>query len=68
VTAEMVFEIVKGNTALAQKAIQHLLGNLPVKRNCTCQDALKAALSTQVDQIPPEIRERLAPLVRRYLG
>jgi 5'-methylthioadenosine phosphorylase len=68
VTAEMVFEIVKGNTELAQRAIAHLLGALAGERVCHCQDALRAALSTHPDQIPPETRERLAPLVRRYLA
>lgn len=68
VTAEMVFEIVKSNTDLAQKAIRWLVENLPAQRDCECQNALKSALSTRVDQIPAETRERLAPLVRRYLG
>ena len=68
VTAEMVFEIVKENTELAQRAIVHLVETLPVERACGCQDALQAALTTQHDQIPHETRERLAPLVERYLG
>ncbi len=68
VTAEMVFEIVKSNAELAQKALAHLLGILPTERNCTCKDALKSALSTQIDHIPPETLQRLAPLVSRYTG
>jgi 5'-methylthioadenosine phosphorylase len=68
VTAEMVFKIVKENTELAQRAITHLLGTIGVERSCDCQDALRAALSTHPDRIPTETRERLAPLVRRYLG
>jgi 5'-methylthioadenosine phosphorylase len=68
VTAEMVFEIVKGNTELAQRAIVHLVETLPDERACDCQDALQAALSTHHDRIPLEMRERLAPLVKRYLG
>jgi 5'-methylthioadenosine phosphorylase len=68
VTAEMVFKIVKENTELAQRAITHLLGTIGVERSCDCQDALRAALSTHPDRIPTETRERLAPLVQRYLG
>jgi 5'-methylthioadenosine phosphorylase len=67
VTAEMVFEIVKSNTALAQAAIHMLIKNLPEERNCTCSQALKAALSTHPQHISPEARKRLAPLVEQYL-
>jgi 5'-methylthioadenosine phosphorylase len=68
VTADMVFEIIKGNTALAQQAIRHLVETLPEERSCNCQDALKAALSTDPENISQETRERLGPLVKRYLG
>ena len=68
VTAEMVFEIVKSNTRLAQDAILGMVAALPAERTCACQDALQAALSTNKDLIPKETRNRLAPLVKRYLG
>jgi 5'-methylthioadenosine phosphorylase len=68
VTAEMVFEIVKENTELAKRAIMHLLETLPTERNCSCHEALKAALSTHPESISPELRKRLAPLVERYIG
>jgi 5'-methylthioadenosine phosphorylase len=68
VTAEMVFEIVKGNTELAQTALRQLVQDIPEERNCTCSEALKAALSTHQDHISPEARTRLAPLVERYLA
>ena len=68
VTAGMVFEIVKENTSLAQQAIRHLLETLPQESSCECHDALKVALSTHPESISVEARERLAPLVERYLG
>ena len=68
VTADMVFEIVKGNTSLAQEAIRYLLETLPEQSSCDCHEALKAALSTHPESISTETRKRLAPLVERYLG
>lgn len=68
VTAEMVFKIVQGNMALAQDSIRHLLATLPDERACDCDQALKAALTTHPESISSEARERLAPLVERYLG
>jgi 5'-methylthioadenosine phosphorylase len=67
VTAEMVFEIVKGNTELAQAAVRQLVEVLPLERECNCHEALKAALSTHPESIPAEVRKKLAPLVEQYL-
>jgi 5'-methylthioadenosine phosphorylase len=39
VTVEMVIRILKANTLLAQKAIAHVVGNLPKQRGCTCGEA-----------------------------
>jgi 5'-methylthioadenosine phosphorylase len=68
VTAEKVFEIVKRNTLLAQRALLQLAQTLPDERSCECQDALRTALSTHPEKIPEQTRKRLAPLVDRYLG
>ncbi len=67
VTAEMVFRIVEKNTSLAQRALTALIERLPLERACTCGEALKNALSTRPEQIPPETRAKLALLVDRYL-
>ncbi|TFH35836.1 MAG: S-methyl-5'-thioadenosine phosphorylase [Anaerolineales bacterium] len=68
VTAEMVFDLIKRNTTLAQQAVWNLLESLPEERNCSCPQALKAALLTHPEHVSKETRERLAPLVGRYLG
>jgi 5'-methylthioadenosine phosphorylase len=68
VTAGMVFQVIKENTSIAQEAILHLMQTLPDTRTCACHDALKAALSTNPESISAETRERLGPLVSRYLG
>ncbi len=67
VTAEMVFRIVEKNTRLAQRALMALIERLPLERSCACGEALKNALSTHPEQIPPETRAKLALLVDRYL-
>jgi 5'-methylthioadenosine phosphorylase len=67
VTAEMVFEIIRGNTRLAQEALRQLVEQVPSERTCDCQNALQAAFATQRDHISPEVRKRLGPLVDRYL-
>lgn len=67
VTAEMVFKIVKQNTARAQEAIAALAKLQMPERTCECRDALASALSTSRRAIPQETRQRLSLLVDRYL-
>ena len=63
----MISTPVRKNTEVAQQAVQFLLENLPDERNCTCSDALKDAIITQRDRIPPETHQKLGLLVDKYL-
>jgi 5'-methylthioadenosine phosphorylase len=47
--------------------VRALLKQLPVERTCGCGSALKDAIITRPDRIPPETRRRLALLVDKYL-
>jgi 5'-methylthioadenosine phosphorylase len=67
VTVEMVIEILEQNTETARSAIQNVIKNLPVARDCDCEHALADALITNPNQIPPETRARLDFLVNKYL-
>lgn len=68
VTVETVVRILQRNTALAQRAIDHLArtmddwaGDFPAHH------ALRDAIITERDEIPDGVREELAPLVGKYL-
>jgi 5'-methylthioadenosine phosphorylase len=64
----MVIRILKANTLLAQKAIAHVVGNLPKQRGCTCGEALKDAWLTRPEHIPDQTRDKLSFLSDRYLS
>ena len=68
VTVEMVMQTLEANTQIVQTAISELIGRLPEERDCICKDALKEALITPRDEIPPEMLEKLKPLIQRYYG
>jgi 5'-methylthioadenosine phosphorylase len=68
VTVEMVIEVINQNTQLAQQAVVTLVRTLALERACACGRALADALITRPDVIPPETRQRLSPLVDKYLG
>ena len=67
VTVEMVIQILYKNTQIACDAIRNLVAALPVERPCACKDALASALITDPSIIPPETRQKLDLLVKKYL-
>ncbi|MFQ5922863.1 MAG: S-methyl-5'-thioadenosine phosphorylase [Anaerolineales bacterium] len=68
VTVEMVMRTLEANAQIVKTAISELVGRLPEERDCICKEALKDALITPRDSIPPETLEKLKPLVQRYYG
>jgi 5'-methylthioadenosine phosphorylase len=67
VSVEAVITVLNHNTHIAQQAIANLAQHLTPERNCDCGSALANALITQPDRIPPETRQKLDLLVRKYL-
>lgn len=67
VTVEMVIETLNKNAQIAQAAIRNLARGLKKERPCDCKRALANALITQERGIPPETRQKLSLLVKKYL-
>jgi 5'-methylthioadenosine phosphorylase len=67
VTADAVVAHLMANTALAKKILQELISTLPEDRSCSCSSALACAIVTSPDAISAELRERLAPIMGKYL-
>lgn len=67
VTVDMVIQTLNKNTQTVQDAIRNLVKNMPLQRNCNCGDALATALITNPSVIPTETRNKLSPLVGKYL-
>jgi 5'-methylthioadenosine phosphorylase len=67
VTVEEVVARLNDNARHAQEIIAGALGALPERRSCACASALKNAILTARGSISPEARERLRPIVGRYL-
>jgi 5'-methylthioadenosine phosphorylase len=66
VSADMVFQIVKQNTRLAQNSLRELLKRLPDEWSCDCQRALENSFATSLDNVPDSELERLSILVERF--
>jgi 5'-methylthioadenosine phosphorylase len=67
VTVEMVIKVLNHNTRIAQDGIRNLVKTLPDDRTCACSSALADSLITDPAAIPPETRQKLDLLVRKYL-
>jgi 5'-methylthioadenosine phosphorylase len=68
VTVEMIIANLTQNARTAQQIIAGAVERLPYERTCECASALKYALITRPDCIPPQVREALAPIVGKYLA
>ena len=67
VTVEMVVTTLLQNAKTAQQVIAKAVEGLPVERTCECEKALATAIMTRPEAIPAAIRDRLLPLIGRYL-
>jgi 5'-methylthioadenosine phosphorylase len=67
VTVEMVVENLQKNVATAQAVVRAAVGNIGRARPCPCATALRDAIITAPDRIPPARKERLELLLGKYL-
>ena len=68
VTVEMIVAHLLQNAQTAQQIIANAVERLPIERTCECARALATAIITRPDAIPSATRERLRPLVGKYLS
>jgi 5'-methylthioadenosine phosphorylase len=67
VSVEMVIRNLTENARTAQQVIANAVARLPIARDCECARALAAALITRPEAVPAATRERLRPIVGKYL-
>jgi len=68
VNVEMLLATLSANAALAQRTLRILLPRLAAaERGCECGSTLATALITPRDLISQELKERLGPIVGKYL-
>ncbi len=68
VTADMIVANLLKNVAVSRQAVLRTLDLLPTVRDCPCPNALRDAIVTPLELVPPETKDRLAPIIERYLA
>ncbi|HPQ81922.1 MAG TPA: S-methyl-5'-thioadenosine phosphorylase, partial [bacterium] len=67
VDVAMVVKTLTENVSKAQATIKAMLPELDGGSGCPCRDALRDSIMTDRREIPAEVKERLAPIVGKYL-
>lgn len=67
VTVDQVVAILQKNIQLSQEILKRTIPKIPEERSCSCGSALKDAILTDRENIPPEAREKLRYLLEKYL-
>jgi len=67
VTAEMIIANLEKSLALSQEVLRLALRLLPEQRKCACPSALKNALVTPLEKVPQATKDRLAPILGKYV-
>ena len=68
VTVDMVIATMRHNIEIVQRAVAAAVEMLDDTRTCDCHNALQTAFLTNRSAIAAEVRDRLQPIVGRYLG
>jgi 5'-methylthioadenosine phosphorylase len=67
VTLDEVLENAVANETAIKRTVERAIETLPADHSCDCHTALEGTVNTPTDAVPAEIRERLDPLVGKYL-
>ncbi len=67
VSAEEVIKVIKQNVENAKKIIVEAVKMIDDERNCLCKDALNNAIMTAPQLIPDDVKEKLKPIIGKYV-
>jgi len=67
VTVNAVLDIMRANIQLARNIVRLAVARLPAERHCDCARALETAIVTAPERIPLEVKERLRPIIGKYV-
>jgi 5'-methylthioadenosine phosphorylase len=68
VTVDMIVANLMQNARTAQQVIANVVERLPIARTCECARALANAIITRPDAMPAAAKQRLKPLIEKYVS
>jgi 5'-methylthioadenosine phosphorylase len=68
VTAETILGNLMRNASMAKAVLRAAIRRAPTgPRGCECATALRTALVTSADLVPPQVKRELAPIIGKYM-
>lgn len=67
VSVEMVIANLNKNIVGAKKILRRVIEKMPTNPSCSCGEALKDALITRTEALPAEVKQRMRPIIGKYL-
>jgi len=67
VTVEAIIQIIHQNVAMAKNIIRYAVAEIGNERSCACGSAMQYAIITDRSVIPEATRQKLEPIIGRYL-
>ena len=68
VTVEMVVANLLKNVSTSKDVLRKVLPRIPLERSCACAEALKDAIITPRNRIPEDIKEKMRPIIGKYVA
>ena len=68
VTTTAVLEVIKANVEMSQKIIREAVASVGESCPAGCHSALENSFMTQTSLIPPETKEKLKPIIGKYIS
>jgi 5'-methylthioadenosine phosphorylase len=68
VTVEAIIATLNQNATNAQNVLRQAIKTMPANRTCKCSTALKHAILTDPQVVPPKMKKKLAPIIGKYLN
>lgn len=67
VTVEAIIENLNRNAANAKEIVKETVRAIPAAPSCSCQEALKNAIMTPMKIVPAKTKQKLKPIIGKYL-
>ena len=68
VTVEAIIQIIHQNVAMAKSIIRQAVADIASDRSCACGSAMQYAIITDKAVIPDETKQKLEPIIGKYLS
>ena len=68
VSVEAVIQNLLKNVATSKEMLTRLMPTVSGKRDCSCGSSLRDAIITAPERIPGDLKDKLAPIIGKYVG